>query len=151
MTKRLFVFTLLFSIGFSGFAQQKSDQKHVEDLIQNSFDDLFSSFQIEKVSDYYTDDFILLEQGEVWDLDMINNYFKQGATQTNPNQRVNRFEFIETRVDENRAWTSYWNYATFSKGGEVIRDIKWLESATAVRTKDGWRLDMLHSTRVEVE
>ncbi len=130
-------------------AQTKKDKQEVEALIENSFDELFSNFKADDVSLYYTDDFILLEQGEVWDMEMILGYFIQAGANNDRPVRLNKFEFIQTVVEGDRAWTSYWNWATFKNGEEVVRDIKWLESATAVKTKDGWRLDMLHSTRVD--
>mgnify|MGYP005752136959 FL=1 len=148
--KKLILSALFLSLIFlSAFSQTQNEEKQIQDLIQNSFDDLFSSFQSEKLKDYYTDDFILLEQGEVWDIPTILNYFDRTKQNPNPPTRVNRFEFIETKIEGNRAWIAYHNFATISLNGETVREIRWLESATAVKTKDGWRLDMLHSTRVE--
>ena len=80
---------------------------------------------------------------------MVTEYFDQAKSNPNRTTRLNKFEFIKTVIDGDRAWTSYWNWATFKQGEKVVRELKWLESATAVRTEEGWRLDMLHSTRVE--
>ncbi|WP_111670069.1 DUF4440 domain-containing protein [Algoriphagus litoralis] len=142
-------FLLLFSTG--AFAQNivSSDEKEIQNLIQNSFDALFSNYDSKQLPDFYTEDFLLFEQGEIWDMDFIKNYLTRAQANPNPPTRTNRFEFIETKVDGNRGWVGYWNYATITQDGKVIRDIKWLESATAVKTDKGWRLDMLHSTRVE--
>ncbi len=130
---------------------QTSDKKQVEQLIQNSFDEIFSSYQAEKLTDFYTKDFLLLEQGEVWDLAIIKDYLAKAKANPNPPTRTNRFGFIKTLVDGDRAWVAYHNYATISRDGQVLRELYWLESATAIRTENGWRLDMLHSTRVEKE
>lgn len=127
---------------------QLSDEQLVQNLIQDSFDSLFSAFNEELILDYYTDDFLLLEQGEVWDNEFIINYFKQAKKNTPIPVRTNKFEFISTTVDGDRAWVAYQNYATIIRNGQEARSIHWLESATAVRTSKGWRLDMLHSTRV---
>lgn len=149
--KKLFVVFLLI-IGFSSLAQSQSkDELEIQNLIQNSFDELFSNLDGEKLDDYYTDDFLLLEQGEIWDKAIILGYFEQASKSLNRPIRTNRFEFITTKVDGNRGWVGYWNYATITKDGQVIQELKWLESATAVKTDKGWRLDMLHSTRVEKE
>jgi hypothetical protein len=43
----------------------------IHQLIQESFDSLFSGYQANLVERYYTPDFILLEQGEVWDMDLF--------------------------------------------------------------------------------
>ncbi len=151
MRKLLLLSALCFVASVSLEAQTSKDIKAVESLIQDSFDDLFSDFDSEKVSEYYTDDFILLELGEIWDLKKVTDYFIRAKSNPNQTVRLNKFEFIKTVIDGDRAWTSYWNWATFKQGDEVVRELKWLESATAVKTDKGWRLDMLHSTRVEEE
>ncbi|MBC6369147.1 DUF4440 domain-containing protein [Algoriphagus sp. AK58] len=142
----LFLLAFLFS---STAFSQTSDQLQVEQLIQNSFDEIFSNYQAEKLTDFYTEDFLLLEQGEVWDMAIIRDYLAKAKSNPNPPTRINRFEFIKTVVEGDRAWVAYHNYATISRDGQVLRELYWLESATAIRTERGWRLDMLHSTRVE--
>lgn len=133
------------------FAQNMatSDETEIQNLIQNSFDELFSNLEADKLDSFYTDDFLLFEQGEIWDKEIILSYFEKASQNPNRSVRTNRFEFIQTKVEGNRGWVGYWNYATLSKDGHDVQEIKWLESATVVKTEDGWRLDMLHSTRVE--
>ncbi|QYA25341.1 DUF4440 domain-containing protein [Gramella sp. MT6] len=130
-------------------AQNSTDEKQLKDLIQNSFDDIFSEMQLERLGDYYTSDFLLLEAGEVWDMNRIKSelasYDLQGK------KRINRFEFIEVKVKDDTAWIAYHNTATFEKEEEIVGKLQWLESATAIKTGDGWKLDMLHSTRVSSE
>jgi ketosteroid isomerase-like protein len=147
-----FLLFFFLTIGLSPITQaQTSDETEIQNLIQNSFDELFSNLNSEKVGDFYTDDFLLLEQGEIWDKAIILGYFERASKNPNRPIRTNRFEFIQTKVEGNRGWVGYWNFATISRDGQVLQEIKWLESATAVKTNEGWRLDMLHSTRVEKE
>ncbi len=147
--KHLFSFLLVFS-SLHLYAQiQRTDQIEIESLIQNSFDEIFSAYQAESLSKYYTEDFLLLEHGEVWTLDTINNYLERARKNPNPTVRTNRFDFIETKIFGDRAWIAYHNYATITRNGQVIQELYWLESATAIRTASGWRLDMLHSTRAK--
>lgn len=140
---------LFFGVSLFAQAQQQTDEEQVQQLIQGSFDVLFSGFEADRVGEFYTEDFILLEDGEVWDMPKILDYFAKARQNTNPTTRVNRFEFIKTSISGNRAWIAYHNFATISRGTEVVREVEWLESATAVKTAEGWRLDMLHSTRLE--
>ncbi|WP_297337441.1 DUF4440 domain-containing protein [Algoriphagus sp.] len=144
---RLFL-GLLFLVISSTLSQAQTEEKLIQNLIQDSFDDLFSEFKSEKLLDYYTEDFLLLEQGEVWDNELILAYFERAKQNPNPSVRTNRFEFIETKVSGSTAWVAYHNYATFSQNGEETQQLYWLESATAVKTEKGWRLELLHSTRV---
>lgn len=145
--KNLFIlFVFLFT---SPAFSQSADQVQVEQLIQNSFDEIFSNYDATKLTDFYTEDFLLLEHGELWDMAFIREYLGKAKSNPNPPTRTNRFEFIKTVVEGDRAWVAYHNYATISRDGQVLRELYWLESATAIRTERGWRLDMLHSTRVE--
>ena len=43
------------------------------------------------------------------------------------------------------AWN---NYAEFVRADTLVGKRQWLESALAIKTAEGWRLKMMHSTRV---
>jgi ketosteroid isomerase-like protein len=129
---------------------KKQATLEIHQLIQESFDSLFSAYHAKLVERYYTPDFILLEQGEIWDMDFIKSYLSERSLKNNPMTRTNRFEFIKTEIFGDQAWVAYHNYATFTKEGEAPREVYWLESAAAVKTNQGWRLELLHSTRAEL-
>ncbi|MUP46597.1 nuclear transport factor 2 family protein [Gramella sp. BOM4] len=124
---------------------QSADEKQLKELIQNSFDEVLSELKVEAIPKYFTDDFLLLEVGEVWDMERLINELK--AANMQGMKRLNDFDFIKVKLSGDTAWIAYHNEATFQRDGETVQVIKWLESATAVRTENGWRLDMLHSTR----
>ncbi|MBN3582975.1 nuclear transport factor 2 family protein [Algoriphagus aestuarii] len=138
--------SLLFLISLSSFAQQNKlkDEDHIQNLIQESFDVLFSTYDLEKIENYYTPDIRILENGEIWDMEIIKGILVN-AKQRNSGTRVNKFEFIETHVDGNMGYSVYHNYATISVNEEIIREIHWIESVVAVRTDQGWRIKNLHS------
>jgi hypothetical protein len=58
---------------------------------------------------------------------------------------------IEIKVVNKMAWVAYQNYANFSVDNKIVRKAHWLESATAILTEDGWKLEMLHSTPIKNE
>jgi ketosteroid isomerase-like protein len=147
--KHLLIFILLLQSHLLSAQQTPSDEVQIQNLIQNSFDGIFSDFDAERLGEFYTEDFLLLEQGEVWDMEMVRGYLTRAKSNPNPPKRTNWFEYIETKIFGDRAWVAYHNFATISRNGEVIQELYWLESATAIRTSGGWRLDMLHSTRAE--
>ena len=104
MKKLLSLCIICFSLMLNA---QSSDEQELKDLIQNSFDDIFSEMKLETLQKYYTDDFLLLEVGEVWDMDRIKNelssYDLKGRT------RLNEFEFIQVKISGNTAWIAYHN------------------------------------------
>lgn len=145
MKKFLISFVLMLGMVPCQLAQNSSDEQQLKELVQQSFDTIFSEKNINLLSKYYTEDFLLLEQGEIWDLAKIEKMMKM--TQNNPAERINEFEFIEIKVAGDMAWLAYHNKAIFERQGQKEAEIEWLESATAKRTPGGWKLDMLHSTR----
>jgi hypothetical protein len=61
---------------------------------------------------------------------------------------MNTIDIIEIKIANKMAWIAYQNYATFSTDNTIIKKAHWLESATAILTENGWKLEMLHSTRI---
>lgn len=154
MKNNLLTFFFLLSFSASALAQssnKQADERAVHELIQRSFDSIFSAHRSDQVEQFYTADFLLLEQGEVWTLETVKNYSTKAKSSPKPVTRVNRFEFIKTEVFGNRAWIAYHNWASISTEGQASRELYWLESATAIKTDSGWRLDLLHSTRVDAK
>jgi hypothetical protein len=92
-----------------------------------------------------TEDFQLLEVGEVWDIDKLIS-----VIQPTDMKRLNYFNLISTKVMENVAWVSYWNKAKFVRGDNEGHAY-WLESAVLIKSNSKWRIQMLHSTRINEE
>ncbi|MDT0677098.1 DUF4440 domain-containing protein [Autumnicola musiva] len=129
----------------------KENEEQIKDLIISSFDDIFSDMDTEKLEKYYSDDFLLLENGEVWDMDIITSYMNRAKAQGAQPERINSFDFIEIKIWDKMAWVAYRNKAIFKKDDKVVNEMNWLESATAVFTENGWKLQMLHSTLIQDE
>ena len=126
---------------------KKEDQ--IKELISNSFQKIFSDLDPEALDTYCTQDFLLLETGEVWDMERMRNYLDRASEQESKVIRFNSFDFIEIKIEGKMAWVAYHNKAEFKSGEEVVRELNWLESATAILTEEGWKLQLLHSTIAE--
>jgi len=148
--KKVYFFILLVSMSTNIIGQESdlTDKELVKKVIIDSFDEIWSNLDSVKIKQYHTDDFLLLEHGEVWNNKTIKDYQKRSLQAGQIPERINKFEFIEVKISGNTAWLAYHNYATFSMKNKVVRNAHWLESATAIKTKSGWKLQMLHSTRV---
>ena len=148
--KRIFQLLIMF-IGITAMSQNselnKEDQ--IKDLISNSFQKIFSDLDPQALDTYCTQDFLLLETGEVWDMDKMRNYLDRASEQKSKIIRFNSFDFIEIKIEGKMAWVAYHNKAEFKSGEEVVRELNWLESATAILTEEGWKLQLLHSTIAE--
>ena len=96
-----------------------------------------------KLKESTTADFILLENGEVWNLDTLINRIRP-RKQMNF-KRVNSFNFINTQQNAEVAWVSYENTADITMNDKQ-RTVKWLESAVLKKQSGKWRIVLLHST-----
>ena len=140
--KRIFCLLLLaLSISLTSFAQKEK----IETSIVKFFDGL-TEVDVEKLKEYTTMDFILLEHGEIWNMDTLIHKISAGR---NANiKRVNKFEFIKTEQKRKVAWVSYHNTAEISFN-ERQRTVRWLESAVLRKEKGRWKIKLLHSTRLK--
>lgn len=151
--KKLLLLLLLISVQTltNGQSISPADQDQVKQLIIDSFEHIWSNLDSTKISEYHTDDYLLLEHGEVWNNDTIKNYMRRALASGSSSKRENKFEFIKIERYGNAVWVAYKNWATWTANGEVTGEAYWLESAVAIRKKEGWRIKMLHSTRVPKE
>lgn len=135
---------LLSSVGLTLHAKDKN-AKAVQETI-NTFFKAFSEGDFKYIQQTSTADFLLLEQGMIWNLDTLQN--KLSKPKPAGYSRKNRFEFFETQITGKRAWVGYHNYADFETAAGK-RKIHWLESAVLVKEKNSWKLEMMHSTIVQ--
>jgi len=139
MIKKIALIFLLFT-QFS-FAQT-SEKAEVQQVITRFFDAL-SVTNIPQMKSEVSDDFILLENGEIWTIDTLAN--KISRPKPEGYLRQNSFDFIETKIEKNRAYVYYKNKAEISSKTRNAT-IKWLESAILRKEKGRWRMEFMHST-----
>lgn len=132
-------------------AYAEADRRAVEQLIQGAFDEVWSGTDTAAVRRFHTDDFVILEHGEVWTTDTIRNWQLGTPAGRRPDapQRRNSFTFFRNEAAGEDAWVAYHNRAHWvDAGGDTVGAAGWLESAVATRTEQGWKLRMMHSTRL---
>ncbi len=126
----------------------EADKKIAKGLIQGAFDDLWAAGDTTKIGRYHTEDFIILEQGSIWDNDRIKKYMLSLHTREKPVKRINKMDYITIEKYGASMQIAYWNEADFFQQDSLVGSAKWLESALAIETDEGWRLKMMHSTGV---
>ncbi len=152
--KKVIILTMLCFSTFS-FAQSP-DEKELKNIVENLFEVVFSELDSTKINTYLTDDFLLFEDGEIWNNDTIRNMVTELTNQFNSDEnknhsfkRINSFKFIKSESDGKMATIYYENFADFQMDGTTIAKMHWLESATFRKTKDGWKMIFLHSSPVK--
>ena len=122
-----------------------------KDLIQGSFDDLWGGMDSTKILNYHTEDFYILEHGEIWDNDRIKEFMRNRLRQGEQPKRVNRMEYHTIEKFDRAINIAYDNYGDFYRGDSLVWEGHWLESALIIPTDDGWKIRTMHSTRIPVE
>ncbi|MBA4155181.1 MAG: DUF4440 domain-containing protein [Flavobacterium sp.] len=142
---------LFFTTISFGQVANETDKTQIKKLLLESFDEIWSKLSPENMHKYYTKDFMLLENGEIWNNDSIANYLNKAILRKPNPTRINTIEIIEIKIANNRAWVAYHNRAIFTIETTIVRKAHWLESATAILTENGWKLETLHSTPIKKE
>ena len=128
----------------AGAAQAADDAADVQQAIKDNYT-AYSGFDERKYRATTTDDFILLENGELID--------REGDVANMPKpdigfRRKDHFTFNSVKVEGDFA------YAVYTLNSEIYDDVKgarsreWLESAILRRIEGRWKMALLHSTRV---
>ena len=124
------------------------EEQIAKDLIQGAFDDLWAGLDSTKILQYHTKDFVILENGEVWNNDRIKKFMKERSARADRPARTNKMDYLSIDKYGPTIQIAYYNYAVFTRADTLVSNACWLESALAVPTNDGWRLKMMHSTWV---
>jgi hypothetical protein len=134
--------TLLFLL-LAQFTFAQSPEKQAVEKVITRFFDALSVANIPQMKAEVSDGFILLENGEIWTIDTLSS--KISRPKPEGYLRLNSFEFLETKIDKNRAWVYYKNKAEITSKTRNLT-IKWLESAILRKEKGRWRMELMHST-----
>jgi hypothetical protein len=138
MKKIALIFLLFTQFSFA----QMPEKGEVQQVITRFFDAL-SVANIPQMKSEVSEGFILLENGEIWTIDTLAN--KISRPKPEGYLRRNSFDFLETKIEKNRAWVYYKNKAEITSKTRNVT-IKWLESAILRKEKGRWQMDLMHST-----
>jgi hypothetical protein len=142
---KIIISLLALTVFSSSATIAQNENKMINQSIVKFFDGL-SEIDPVKLKAYATADFMLLENGEIWNMDTLVS--KIGVRKNSNITRVNKFRFINTALIGNAAWVSYYNTAeiTFNEKQQTIR---WLESAVLRKENGIWKIQLLHSTKLK--
>lgn len=110
------------------------------------FFDALSELDAVKLKQQVTTDFMLLEDGAVWNTDSLSKYFEPMKKLNII--RENKFNFVKTVVTDQTGWTAYYNRADMKIGQKQLAK-DWLESAVLIKENGTWKIKLLHSTIIK--
>ncbi len=117
-----------------------------DEAVFKPVNDLFlamSNIDHDRMKAEVTEDFLLLEHGEVWTMGDL-----MAVVKPSDYKRTNYFSVININHQDNMAWINYWNKANFDNQ-KNSEDVVWLESVVMVKKSGDWKIAQMHSTRLE--
>ena len=136
---------VLLAGGYAAGSASAGDAESVKNFIAAYYDVFYRGRDPEKYRALLTDDYRLLENGEIFDAaGDIASMPKPGSRY----ERTDRFDVRQVKVEGEIAWTVYFleSDITDENGGPVRK--RWLESAILRRASGGWKIAILHSTKI---
>ena len=103
-----------------------------------------------KISKFTTKDFLLLENGAIWNMDTVALKMEQAKKRFSDFKRNNSFDFFRTEIIDQMAWVSFFNQADIVADG-MQRKVRWLESAVLIKEDGVWKIQLFHSTVLKEE
>lgn len=143
-------FVCMAATSLNAQASNNNQQAKIHQTL-NRFFDGFSALDTSIIRQSITRDFVLLEDGTVWNMDSIQANFVLVKNQIKDAtmKRVNHFDIIQTEITGNSAYVAYHNTANISLNDTPIAKLTWLESAFLVKEDNGWKITLLHSTTIK--
>lgn len=122
----------------------ESEEEKVEETLKTFFNSI-SNYNYEGIREVTSDDFILIENGPVWNTEKFINFIKQFESDATFSYE---FSFIQTSVEGSTAWMVYKNNGIMNMDDQQ-RHFDWTESAVFSKENDQWKIKLLHSTMNE--
>lgn len=141
--KSVMIFLVLVGLLFSACQQsaKTDDPENLKTVLTEYFNGIKTK-DFQKMKDLTTNDFVLFEDGKVFNNDslfkMINSFPKYTVEYTFDNMKIN--------IDNKIGNMKYFNRGDFVMMDTMHMTYNWLESATFKKVDNTWKLEFLHST-----
>lgn len=123
------------------------DASRLEQLVRDDYDIFYRQRDKKKYRALLTDDYLLLEKGRIY------NAAQDTAMMPAPGadyHRTDSFDFRQVKLYGDTGYIVYFLKSQIVEKG-ATRNLAWLESVIARRSGAGWRVALLHSTRIANE
>lgn len=145
MTQEIKLLLIALLLSTSGYAQKSQEKEHVQQAVENMFVALTNA-DSSALKTFVTANVRFYEYGESWTIDTMIQKIMQSKSIPDF-KRTNRFEFVSTNINKNTAWVTYYLQSTFTRNGKEDL-VKWMETVVLIKQKNQWKIDVLHSTRM---
>ena len=93
-----------------------------------------------------TEDYLLIEDGDIWDMKEESKWYKNEGNKVT--DRKDNFDFKYIRIDGNVAYAVYNLRSDIIKEGRPIQK-NWNESTIFRKVNGEWKIALIHSTPIK--
>jgi ketosteroid isomerase-like protein len=122
-----------------------ADEAMVKQTVRDIYSVFYGDLDAEKYRSFLTDDYVLLENGELLD---IEGDIALMPAPGDGYHRTDAFEFQLVNIHGDTAYAVYFLKSDIVDRKNGTRSREWLESAILRRSDKGWQMALLHSTRI---
>lgn len=145
MKYKLLIFTFLISIHV--FSQKRNDSANIVQLLKEDYKTMVN-WDIDKHKGYCTDDYILIEDGEIWNMEKEADNYKKNVNRVL--DRKDYFDFHFIRILGNTAYTVYNLRSDITENGKLTTK-HWNESVIFRKAGGKWKIALIHSTPIAIK
>jgi hypothetical protein len=145
MKYKLLIFTFLISINV--FSQKKNDSATLVQLLKEDYKTMIN-WDIDQHKGYCTDDYILIEEGEIWNMEKEADNYKKNVNRVL--DRKDYFDFNFIRILGNTAYTVYNLKSDITENGKLTTK-QWNESVIFRKVQGKWKIALIHSTPIAIK
>ena len=143
--KQLFIFFLFLTT--NAFSQKTNDSSAIVRLLVDDYKTM-GNWDIKSHIENCTDNYLLVENGEIWDIKKESEYYIKNATRV-----IDRKDYFDIKYV--RVYGTY-AYAVYNLRSDIVENgnlkVKtWLESAIFRKIKGKWKIELINSTPVDLK
>ena len=143
-------YRLLFSfllISLHVFSQDTNDSTAIVKLLIDDYKTM-GTWDIKTHTENCTSSYILIENGEIWDMEKESEYYRTNAHRII--DRKDNFDIKYIRIFGNTAYAVYNLKSDIIETGNLITK-NWNESVIFRKLEGKWKIELIHSTPIDTK
>jgi ketosteroid isomerase-like protein len=145
MKRRKIILGLLIISLFTLTVWAGDDEEAVKQAVKNYYYLYFVKMDKDAYRSILTEDYLILENGELLDAEGDIALMPEPDSSY---ERTDTFDFRYVKIEGDIAYTVYFLKAEIKDKTNGTINKEWLESTILRRSGDGWKIALLHSTRI---
>ena len=129
----------------TALCQAQRDSMEIVQVLKDDYKTMIN-WDINKHKSLCTDDYILIEDGEIWTMEKEAEHYRKSANRIL--DRQDYFDFMFVRVIGTTAYTVYNLKSDITEAGKLITR-RWNESVVFRKIQGKWKIALIHSTPVD--